>query len=381
MFGNLNELPSPVGKFTVGITQVDTRFTTKEGQEKVVPALIYYPADSNCGQASAPYSSPQELQTLNKNLLYLTRRMANLKTHCYSDIPLSTKQENYPVLFYSPGAGMYMMQATVLCCDLASKGYVVVAVGHPSYLGDLRLANGRFINEYAPFGKFLSSTPKLIFNLARKYKLLKKNRRLSDEEFEALTQTLYVEGFAGSYINRCSMMASENLSQILNKLEEINAGKIESQFNGKLRLSIGVGATGHSLGGAIAAQFCKDDERVTCGINMDGVIFGEDPFMDVGKPFMLLGTKLVWNLARQLYTNNSADSYFIEVADTAHFGYSDLLFGARQLNLLGLLGKREMGEFRSIVTDFHLKFFNKYMLKNDDSFKAHHFKNIVLREK
>ncbi|MEM9773049.1 MAG: hypothetical protein AAF902_00605 [Chloroflexota bacterium] len=381
MFGNLNELPKPIGDYIVGITQIDTRFKTQNGREKVVPALVYYPADDNNGREPTPYASAKELHTLNKSLFFLTRRLSKLKTHCFQDIPISTNETDYPIVFYSPGAGTFIMQSTTLCCDLASKGYVVIAVGHPSYLGDLRLENGAFINEYAEFDQFFRNGIKSIIKVVRKHKLLKKDRMLSDAEFDALAQTLYVEDMKGTYINQCAIRASENLQNILDKVEQINAGEVESQFEGKFRLSLGVGVTGHSLGGATAAQFCKDDERAVCGINMDGIIFGEDPFMDVAKPFLFMGTRLAWNLARQLYTNNSAESYFVEIAETAHFGYTDLLFGARQVNLLRVLGKRDMYDFRRVITDFHLGFFDKYLLKMELDFEDHNFEDVTVRGK
>ncbi|WP_426252009.1 hypothetical protein [Paenibacillus pabuli] len=37
---------------------------------------------------------------------------------------LSEKEDQYPVLFYSHGAGAYPQQGTLYCQDLASSGFV-----------------------------------------------------------------------------------------------------------------------------------------------------------------------------------------------------------------------------------------------------------------
>lgn len=46
-------------------------------------------------------------------------------------MPLSEEKEKYPVILYSHGLNGFQMESTVLCADLASKGYIVVSVGHP----------------------------------------------------------------------------------------------------------------------------------------------------------------------------------------------------------------------------------------------------------
>ncbi len=74
LFGNLKELPKPVGKYIVGITQLD--FTDKSRKKvltfeednafRKIPVTIFYPAESNEGEDSAPYCSPELLEVLSK---------------------------------------------------------------------------------------------------------------------------------------------------------------------------------------------------------------------------------------------------------------------------------------------------------------------------
>ena len=74
LWGNLKELPKPVGKYVVGITQLD--FTDKSRTKvfqfeednafRKIPVIIFYPAESDRAKDSAPYSSPELLEHLSK---------------------------------------------------------------------------------------------------------------------------------------------------------------------------------------------------------------------------------------------------------------------------------------------------------------------------
>ena len=63
-------------------------------------------------------------------------------------------------------------------------------------------------------------------------------------------------------------LASAALTQCAGSCAE---GK--APFRGRLDLDK-IGAVGHSLGGASAAQFCHDDARCAAGVDMDGRLFG-----------------------------------------------------------------------------------------------------------
>ncbi|MEM8780972.1 MAG: hypothetical protein AAGF26_19360, partial [Cyanobacteria bacterium P01_G01_bin.49] len=102
--------------------------------------------------------------------------------------------------------------------------------------------------------------------------------------------------------------------------------------------------------------------RFVAGINIDGATCGDFLYKDINTPFMLLGTHLIKNISRTTYIYNTKDTYMVILDRTAHLGYSDALFISRQANLLNQIGKREKYEFREIVSNYHLKFFAKYLL-------------------
>ncbi|MGK7948069.1 MAG: hypothetical protein AB4368_04505 [Xenococcaceae cyanobacterium] len=154
--------------------------------------------------------------------------------------------------------------------------------------------------------------------------------------------------------------------KIAHLLEELNEGKIESIFKRKLKLNSGLGITGHSYGGATAAQTCLNDDRFVAGINMAGGTPGDFLYKDIKKPFMLLGSHVIKNISRTTYIYNTENTYMVILDRTAHLGYSDALFIARQANIVNKIGKREKYEFREIITNYHLIFFEKYLVGNQE---------------
>ncbi|WP_036799077.1 hypothetical protein [Pleurocapsa sp. PCC 7319] len=377
LFGNVKELPKPVGKYIVGITQLD--FTDKSRKKvltfeednafREIPVIIFYPAESNGGQDSASYSSPEilDLEILSKMTFGLvSNNVAKIKTNCYQDVPISSSQDKYPVILFNHGYGSYAMQNTILCSDLASSGYIVVSVGHPYESLGVKYLDGRVIKMDKTIQKKLKSG-----NLSKEYKknarrVLKESKKkyYSDSKAMQTTEYLFLEN--NQYLNDNVKIWTADSSFVADSLEELNTGKIESVFKSKLQLNLGLGITGHSYGGATAAQTCLNDDRFVAGINMDGGTLGDFLYEDIKKPFMLLGSPVIKNISRTTYIYNTEDTYMAILNRTAHLGYTDALFILRQVNILNQIGKREKYEFREIITNYHLSFFEKYLVGNQE---------------
>jgi hypothetical protein len=59
---------------------------------------------------------------------------------------------------------------------------------------------------------------------------------------------------------------------VIDTLDEMNTGKIDSIFKGELNLDE-IGAIGHSVGGAVAYNLAINDSRVKAAIDLDGTVF------------------------------------------------------------------------------------------------------------
>ena len=389
LFGNLKELPKPLGKHIVGITQLD--FTDKSRKKvfsfekddafRKIPVTIFYPAESNKNKDSAPYASPELLEPISKMTFGLISKNATkVKTNCYKNAPIATGKNNYPVIIFNHGYGSYTMQSTVLCSDLASFGYIVVSVGHPYESSGVKYLDDSIIKMPEIIQKNVKSS-----SLLEEYKLIRKVSKASTKEYYSDSKAMEMsEQFVKNYqdLNDNVKIWVNDSVFVAEQLSALNEGKTESMFKNKLNLDLGIGITGHSYGGATAAQACLNDNRFVAGINIDGATCGNFVYKDINTPFMLLGTNLIKNISRTTYIYNTEDTYMVILDRTAHLGYSDGLFIARQANLLNRIGKREKYEFREIVTNYHAYFFAKYLLGDREiELKDLKYEGVEFRQK
>ena len=367
MFGNLKELPKPIGEYIVGITHMDLidqsrrqvfPFEEEDAQRKV-PLTIFYPADSSEGKKPAPYAFPEALEKLSKLTYgFWSKRMANLKTHIYEDIPVSQKKDQFPIIFFNQGFISYQMQSTVLCSDLASLGYIVISVGHPYESSAVKFTDGSIIEVHNDIIEIQKNAFDKEY-IKQFTKLLREKNTYSDAKAMEAAEFLFNDIHFNDSVKRWA----DDTIFVADQLEGINSGKVESIFINKLQLDRGFGITGHSLGGAISAQVCYVDERFFCGINIDGGTWGDYLYKDIKTPFLVIGQNFIRNVLRTTFIYNSQDSYLIAVDKTGHWGFCDVLFASRQAILMGnKVGLREKYEFREIITKFHSAFFAKYLL-------------------
>ncbi len=368
-FKNSKELPKPVGKYIVGITQLDfvDRSRKKvfpfeeEDAFREIPVKIFYPAENNENKNSASYSSVEVLEVLNRTTFGLfSKNAAKVKTNCYENVPILLTEDRHPVIIFNHGYCTYTMQNTILCSDLASSGYIVVSVGRPYEASGVQYLDGRIIKMPKTTQKNLRSIRSL--KALQIYFKASTKEYYSDSKAMEASEYLFLK-LAKNLTDNVKIWVEDNLF-VADRLSDLNEGKIESIFKNKLKLDLGIGITGHSYGGTAAGQTCFKDKRFVAGINIDGGTFGDYLYQDIKTPFMLLGTDLMKNISRTTYIYNTEDTYMVILDNTGHWGYCDALFISRQANLTNLIGKREKYQFREIVTNYHLKFFEKYLLGN-----------------
>ncbi len=371
---NLKELPKPMGNYTVGITHLEfTDLDRKEIFDKTkdsyreIPVTIFYPADSDEGKSSASYSTPEALKMMSKLTSGLwNKNMSKLKTHVYEDVKISNNKDNYPVIIFNHGYASYEMQNTVLCSDLASYGYIVISIGHPYESTAVKYTDGRIIEiPKSRIEKFMGKGA-----FSKEYnsflmKLLRQSKKEVCTDVEAMEVAEYLFQENNEFLTNNLHIWVQDTIFIANQLENLNNGTINSIFKGKLNLSLGLGITGHSYGGATATQTCLSDDRFVAGINIDGGDYGDYLYKDIKTPFMILGSEIIDWASRSAYIYNSQDAYRVIVSGTEHWGFTDVVFSSKQAHIGSKIGKREMYEFREIVTKYNLMFFEKYLLKND----------------
>src|SRR5262249_1803616 len=151
-------------------------------------------------------------------------RDGRVETHARLGAPFARSLRSCPVLIFSPGGGMIKEQYTAQLEDLASHGYVVVAITH-TYDG---------IVAALPDGRTVAYDRK---------------------------RWPTVPSFEGELnLNQLEWHASD-IRFVIDELVRLNQERTSLPFAGRLDLAR-IGAFGHSFGGMAAAHACQIDPRI-----------------------------------------------------------------------------------------------------------------------
>lgn len=237
-------LPKPTGNYAVGIHYyrlVDEKrndpFLDKSTRKREFMVKLYYPASRDNSKPFERYFH-NDLKLIRGFTAFYSGlppfmfdHLKLVKTNSKEGLEPSGQQPNYPVVLFSHGAGTSMEVQSSQCEDLASNGYIVAAIDH-TYVSSVTEFPDRIVS---------SSEATTNFNVG--------------DPAEIITQIM-----------------ADDASFVIDKLEEMNAGKMDSILKGKLDMKR-IGAIGHSVGGAVAYNLAINDSRVKAAINLDGKVY------------------------------------------------------------------------------------------------------------
>lgn len=370
--------PVPIGSYTVGRTQMDFEYTASDHSKRELTAFVYYPSDSSEGKTTSTYMFPEVYEMIYEQPLltaYLNGNdvfSINIKTRCYDDLALSGKEARYPVLFYVCGGGGSPEWGSVLCTDLASKGYVVVSIGHQNSTMYKR-KDGRLFNISKDFLDVImtfSEDPEMLA-LSGKMEMHPDDETAIEMCHKVLTLPIL------SKLTTYSKLQAEDVRYAADYLYKLDSGELNSIFKGRLLLDTGMGIVGHSYGGPTTAIVCRDDDRFACGIGLDSAAFGLLD-SDLKKPFLLLFCEPNYNMNAIIGTNNSMETYYFSVDRISHLDYCDIAFTSVNEEIRG---ERDAMEMRNIVTDYTMNFFDHYIKKKTASFEKLAYDGVELIKK
>lgn len=356
--------PKPSGNYSVGITR--TEFSYKGKESSILPLTIFYPGKEE-GEKRARYTFAEALYKI---------PIYKLRTKFYLNPKVSKSKEKYPVIIYNHGYRSYEMSNSILCGELASRGFIVIGIGHTREATAVKLLDGQVIKldeklnletEKAEEDGRLQEIIKEVSNMAP----IEENNKVFIEKGRIFNEVHDKAGRMDIWKDRI-IKTADHLN-ILNSENEI--------LKGYLDLERGFGITGHSFGGAAAIPVCREDKRFICGINIDGANLEYDYGKDINKPFMTIGTEITNKLLKAIYINNSKDSYQLILKDTDHMSFTDLNFFPLVSKVLKIpLGKMNKHKVNKILTEYQVEFFNKYLLKKDIDIEAIKDKQIILNK-
>jgi predicted dienelactone hydrolase len=244
-------LPTPSGPYHVGTEVFHWTDTSRHetlgpdhSQYRQVVAQAWYPTDATQGHMAPYFEEPGKLPGMGGLPAFVfSDAFRDIATHGILAAPVSAAQRTWPVLLFSPGLELPRELYTGLCTELASRGYVVVALSSPYESAVTELANGAVVHSELP------SDP-------------------SEAQLFELVETRAAD-------------ASFALDQ-LGRLKSIDPHSALVD-----RLDLGhVGIFGHSLGGASAVQALEEDPRFRVAVNLDGSLWGDQPSYRLDRPLL-----------------------------------------------------------------------------------------------
>ncbi|HAG16314.1 MAG TPA: hypothetical protein DCG69_07300 [Bacteroidales bacterium] len=361
-------LPIPTGPFAVGTKSISLTDTNRKEKYlhnrtyRRVHIDIWFPAEKPVNQATVQYldgfsseliHSIFQSKGIRKSLLDSIKQTP---TFSYLNAEISGKQNEFPVLIFSPGFyfGMAPLYSAFME-NLASNGYIVCSISHPYEQPFIQFTD----NETAFLKKKKSqltygqlwlayklqfrkpSTPEITEKITRNYlRKLKRFDRMTDLWMEDTRFVLDYFFLEKQNENSDALISKMNLNQI--------------------------GTFGQSFGGAVAGQQCLRDSRIKAGINLDGFQFGDLIDQPLQKPFMLIqsGYNDMWNLGNSvIFGHHFNDFYFLDIPKARHFVFSDaaLLPDIPPANKLDMIGSIDGRETLNFLNLFILEFFDVYL--------------------
>jgi predicted dienelactone hydrolase len=331
-------IPKPGGSLEVGTKTFElidnSRKELYSGKDEARSFMVqvWYPANPLPENKKAPWMSRADIYgpAISKFLKLPSFFLDNLtleKTPAYIDAPMAETSTPYPVILFSHGWNGFNAQNTGQMIQLASRGFVVVAVNH---------TYGAIATIF-PDGRIAYNNPKALPDGA------------PDAEYEIAARKL-VNQWAG------------DLSFTLDNLvtgEHLPANSLD--FNR-------IGVYGHSTGGGAAIQFCGTDPRCKA-------LLGMDPFMrpvsaqvlakGVSQPSFFMFSQ-GWDDLTDSKNNQLFNEFYPKVSDkkgaiaiqgTKHYDFSDLPLLSPIAPQLGLKGPLNGKRVTEIVDAYLIEFF------------------------
>lgn len=351
-------LPRPSGPFAVGreiedwvdSASVDALSPTP-GTKRELLIWIWYPAMP--GQSPAvddylpvrlrPKAEPADRGNI---WTWLTRDVTRVRGHGLRDAEVAPQARAYPVVVLRAGASSEVVNYSSLAEDLASHGYVVVGFDAPYRTRRVVFPDGRVI-----------------------YRDQKNN-----PERCVLPDRVQTE----QCVDRVMESWSGDIGFVLDRLARLGDSRASSAFAGRLDMTR-VGLLGHSLGGAVSAQFCHDDVRCKAVIDIDGAPHGSVVQEGLQRPVMFLlsdhskepesATAPVMADIASVYDRVPPDRRLrVVIRGAFHYMFSDdgaLLKSSVVRGLLRVSGRLRMSGRRQLaVTSYCVRTFFDHYLKN-----------------
>jgi dienelactone hydrolase len=289
-------LPRPSGPHGVGsviFRWLDNKraetLTAGQSDRRQVIAQAWYPSDATTGRAVPYFEAQGRLPGSMVGLpSFVFASFGSVATHAMVGVPVSATQRTWPVLLLSPGLSIPREEYTALCVELASRGFVVVALSAP-YESVAVLAGGHVVGQ--------TTHPDV----------------MGPPPHPAIERLIDIRAADSSFV--------------LDRLSRLTRHEPGSPLAGHLDLQR-VGIVGHSIGGATAVQVIAGDPRFKVGVDLDGKLFGAERDVGLNRPFLWIqsdGAQTTeYTQGRDRFLSGLRDGgALLTIGGSVHLGFTD----------------------------------------------------------
>jgi predicted dienelactone hydrolase len=361
------DYPRPTGDFQVGTaylfledsSRLDS-YSEDPDDHRWISVKAYYPAAPPPGAEPVPYGDDDFNRSMVGAGVFDSTFLAEVALQpsaAYLDAPVDPSGAPWPIIIYSSSgvitANIFLFE------ELASHGYVVLAVGHPYWCEFYFYGDGELF-YFDKSNKFYTEMWKEEDSVLTK----ETKERITRSTDGAEKLAIYKE------LNRIMptevadlLIWQEDIDFLIDELIELN--EKEGPYHGRLDTDR-IGIMGYSKGGALAGQVCATSDRVRAGANFDGFMFGGVVDNDLEKPFMIFGQVISWcmecpSINLPFFERARADAYMVEIVGANHATFTDLPLLRSYLLPEGILGPLDGATSASIMESYVLAFFDTYV--------------------
>ncbi len=327
----LPEVPPLSGPHAVGTLTFEL---AARDQAPALVVQVWYPARENKELPLARWLPDPELAPR-----FPFHRIGNALARSRIGLELSETSGRFPVIFYEHSWTGHRAENVAQVEELASQGFVVVAVDHPGQAGRVKYNNGAVVASRLPATLDLSTEEAVA-------------------DFEKLAE-------------RCLRERAANLARV----KQAFGSGIASRLTGRLVLEK-AGVFGFSFGGTSALRLCALDPSFHAGANEDGLFLGDEnppgPFLffDQEMPGWLTKEAGPGEGAAEALTRRSEkrilsaleknDRFRVVLDGTRHESFSDRIFLC-QFPRLARVGTRPAAEVHRMITSRLGDFFKRVL--------------------
>lgn len=332
--------PYAIGTFTIHLVDHARAeiFTSDPADRRELMVQIWYPGKLSPSLEIARYLPDGQILAPVTKLLnlpsFVFKHLKYVATNAALSAPFADGARTYPVLIFSHGRGGFRQHNTFQVEELVSHGYIVAAIDHPYAAAGVDFPEGRRAH-FDP--------------------------RMLDRHF----------------IDVVIPYLAQDVSFTLDQLATINLADPNGVLTGRLDLQR-IGMFGVSIGGAVTAEACLRDARLTACLPMDNFMSHVVVRQGLLQPTMWISrdTETMrregWAQAdiietqatmRSVFHGLKEQGYLVLIPGMFHQNFSDFpFFVISPLDIwLGLDGPINARRGHAIVNAYSLAFFDRHL--------------------